>query len=134
MDYKEELDRVYSLYIRLRDAQDGGWTRCISCGHVYPFEQMQCGHYWSRKHIATRWDEQNCNSECSFCNVHEVNHLVGYRKNLIAKIGEDAFGGLERRHLSESKEPEEWEYKELIRGYKELCRVLKKAKGIPVAI
>lgn len=67
MDKKLELDRVYSLYIRLRDAGDGGYTRCISCGKVFPFEQMQNGHFWGRKHIATRWDEHNCNSECSTC-------------------------------------------------------------------
>lgn len=28
---------------------------------------MDCGHFYSRTHMSTRFDEQNCNSECSFC-------------------------------------------------------------------
>lgn len=134
MDYKAELDRVFSLYIRLRDANDGGMTRCISCGKIYPFGQMQNGHYFVRQHTATRWDERNCNAECIFCNCHDANHLVGYRKHLIQKIGQKEFDDLELKHRGECKLPDEEEYKELIRGYKQLCRILRRAKGINVTI
>lgn len=134
MDNKEKLDRVYSLYIRLRDADDGGWTRCISCGKILPFESMQCGHYWGRHHIATRWDEYNCNSECAICNCNDTNHLEGYKRNLIRKIGADSFADLEKRHLEIVKEPDDEETKVLVQGYKELCRVLARNKGIPVRL
>lgn len=134
MDYKQELDRVYSLYIRLRDAFDGGYTQCISCGRILPFHKMQLGHYFSRRHMATRWDEQNCNAECETCNCRDTNHLVGYKKNLINKIGQRAFEELEERHKRMEDEPTEDEYKELIIGYKKCCRMLAKAKGISVSI
>ena len=64
-----KLDKVFSLYIRKRDAMPygGRYFKCISCGRVLPFEQADCGHFWSRRHMATRFDEDNCNSECSHC-------------------------------------------------------------------
>lgn len=54
------LDIVFSLFIRLRDAMDGGMTRCISCGRLFPFFAVQCGHYFTRHNLSVRWDEQNC--------------------------------------------------------------------------
>lgn len=130
MDKKKELDRVFSIYIRLRDAGYNGVTRCISCGRYLPFEKMQCGHYHPRYNTSTRWDEDNCNSECYECNCNNPNHLIGYKKNLIAKIGQERFDNLEERYRKEEKEPSDEEYDILIKGYKQICRKLSSFKGI----
>lgn len=65
----DKLDQVFSLYIRMRDSREFGYRafRCISCGDVKPFEQMDCGHFVSRNAMAIRWNEQNCNGECASC-------------------------------------------------------------------
>jgi hypothetical protein len=131
---RKELDRVYSLYIRLRDAEVGGMTRCISCGKLLPFEKMQCGHYFSRYNLSTRWDERNCNAECAICNCNDPNHLIGYKKNLIRKIGQAEFDELERLHYEMGEEPSQDEYKALIKGYKDCCRKLARYKDIDVRI
>ena len=88
----DKLDQVFSLYIRMRDSREFGYRafRCISCGNVKPFEQMDCGHFVSRNAMAIRWNEQNCNGECAMCNRFHGDHLLGYRKNLIIKLGTDA--------------------------------------------
>lgn len=62
-----KLDRVFALYIRLRDAMPNGYIRCISCGRIKPFEEVDCGHFHSRIHMATRFDEDNCHGECHYC-------------------------------------------------------------------
>lgn len=134
MNRLEEFDRVYSLYIRLRDAGEYGYTKCISCGKVLPFEKMQCGHFFTRHHLATRWDEDNCNSECSICNCNDVHHLEGYRKHLIEKIGLERFMALDERHKEEGSLPTEEEYRILISGYKECCRKLARMKGISISV
>ena len=73
-----------------------GMCKCISCGQIKPFSSMDAGHYWSRTHMATRYDEDNVNAECSFCNrMSGGEHMIGYRKNLIAKIGQQRFDMLE---------------------------------------
>lgn len=86
-----KLDKIFSLYIRLRDsaAYNYQFFRCISCGQIKPFEQMDCGHFISRTHQATRFDEENAHGECRFCNRFSADHIIAYQRNLEAKIGKD---------------------------------------------
>lgn len=88
----DQLDKVFSLYIRLRDSREFHYKafRCISCGEVKPFNMMDCGHFVSRNCYALRWEPQNAWGECSRCNRMLGDHLIGYRKNLIIKLGTDA--------------------------------------------
>lgn len=127
------LDIVFSLYIRLRDAMPGGMTRCISCGKILPFGQMQCGHYHTRHSRSVRWDERNCNAECSFDNCNNPSHLEGYRRNLIAKIGQEAFDELNvLAHQSRKWSGDE--LRDMIVHYTDEVRRLSKEKGINVKI
>ena len=128
-DYKAKLDREFSLFIRLRDAMPNGYFRCISCGQIKPFEQADCGHFHSRTHMATRFDEDNCSSECRFCNRFKADHMIGYRENLIQKIGQQRFDLLKWKS-STFKKITDFEYKELIKYYKALNNKLRKEKGI----
>ena len=88
----DKLDHVFSLYIRMRDSKEFHFRkfRCISCGQPKDFDQMDCGHFVSRNAMSVRWNEENCNGECKKCNRLQGDHLLGYRKNLIIKIGTEA--------------------------------------------
>lgn len=133
VDLAKRLDMVFSAYVRLRDAMYGGNTVCISCGRVLPFEQMQAGHYYSRRCMSTRWDADNVHSECSICNCHDSNHLKGYTVNLLSKIGEVRFNRLAELHNQERK----WcdaELEDMIRHYTAEVRRLSNEKGIKVNI
>lgn len=113
-----KLDKKFSLFIRLRDSRAFGHKafRCISCGQIKPFAKADCGHYYSRKHMATRFDEDNAHSECSSCNRFSADHLIGYRENLIKKIGQQRFDMLTWKH-NQTKHWSEFELKELIKYY-----------------
>ena len=87
----KKLERLFSLYIRLRDAMPNGYVRCISCGKIKTFDDVDCGHFYSRTHMSTRFDEDNCNAECKFCNRFSADHLIAYQANLIRKIGISRF-------------------------------------------
>lgn len=84
-----KLDRLLSLYVRMRDSREFGYThfRCISCGRILPIDQADCGHYHSRVNMSLRFDTRNCNAECRRCNRMSSDHLIGYRKNLVMKLG-----------------------------------------------
>lgn len=127
-DYVKKLDKVFSEYIRLRDSM-GGYFRCISCGKIKPYEQADCGHYHSRTHMATRFDEDNCHAECRSCNRFSADHLIGYRKNLVLKIGQGRFDLLAFK-ASQTKKWSDFELKALIGHYKSLIIQLKKEKGL----
>lgn len=81
------LDETFSRYIRLRDADEHGYIKCISCGRIHHFSEMDCGHYVNRSHMATRFDEQNCNGQCRSCNRYDEGNNIGYTRGLIAKYG-----------------------------------------------
>ncbi len=83
----KKLDRIFSLYIRLRDVMPGGYGKCISCGRIKPYDELDCGHFHSRIHMSTRFDEDNCHAECRYCNRMSADHLIKYQYNLIRKIG-----------------------------------------------
>ena len=64
----KKLDTVFSQYIRLKDSKDGIGT-CVTCGKQDHIKRLQAGHFQSRKHYSTRWDERNVKIQCSACNV-----------------------------------------------------------------
>lgn len=99
-----KLDRIVSLYVRMRDSREYGfkYCRCISCGKVKPISDIDCGHYISRRCMLLRFDTRNLNGECSRCNRFDVDHLIDYRKNLIWRLGRQA---LERSKFSTVTDP-----------------------------
>ena len=127
----EKADKQFSRYIRLRDAIPGGAFKCISCGQFKRIEQADCGHFHSRKHMATRFDERNAHAECRACNRFSADHLIKYQENLIRKIGQEAFDEL-RLLAKTTKKWEEFELKEMAKYYKALADKLSKEKGIKI--
>lgn len=97
-----KLDRIFSEFIRKRDC-NGGHGKCISCGKIITYNDSDCGHYVNRKHMATRFDEQNCNAQCRSCNRFDEGNIQGYRKGLIKKYGEKAVEMLEIKKHNISK-------------------------------
>ena len=128
-DLKAKLDKEFSLFIRLRDCMPNGYFRCISCGQIKPFEQADCGHFHSRRHLSTRFDEDNAHAECRACNRFSADHLINYEKNLIAKIGQQKFDLLKVKAAGTSK-MSDFEYEQLIKYYKALNKKLRKEKGL----
>jgi len=129
VDYVSQLDRVFSRYIRLRDAFSDGTFMCISCGKIKPLEQADCGHYHSRRHMNTRYDEENCHAQCRHCNRMLYGNMVAYSDRLKNKIGQLRFDILALKAV-QTKQWTDWELKELIKHYKLKCEELEKQKGI----
>jgi len=82
----EKLDTVFSVYIRKRDAINN-IAECFTCGKQDNYKKLQCGHFQSRKHYATRWDEINCQVQCSGCNVFRYGEQFKFSLNLDARYG-----------------------------------------------
>lgn len=129
----KKLDRVFSAYIRLRDVMPNGCFRCISCGKIKRFEQGDCGHFYSRIRMATRWDTDNCHLECRACNRVSADHLIDYRRNLEEKIGLDRIQRLEVVAKSQ-KHWLDFELQERIDYFTNEVKKLSKEKGISVKI
>ena len=126
---KKELDNIFSLYIRLIDATDEGLVQCITCGVVKHYKSMHNSHFQSRKHLATRWNEKNCDVGCVKCNIFNFGEQYKFSIALDSKYGEGTAEELEflaRTIMKVSR----IDYEDKISYYKDLVEKLKKEKGI----
>ena len=76
-------------------------------------KKLQAGHFMSRKHYATRWDEDNVEVQCSACNVFRYGEQYLFAKYL----------GAEKADMLLAKSREtvkfpDWEIQEMIDLYK----------------
>jgi hypothetical protein len=126
---KKELDTIFSLYIRLRESEEG-LVQCFTCNKVSHYKSgMQNGHFQSRKHLTTRWDEENCQVQCVGCNMFKAGEQYKFAINLDAKYGEGK--AEELQFLSKTiMKVSRIDYEEKISYYKDLVEKLKKEKGI----
>jgi hypothetical protein len=128
---KKELDTIFSIFIRLRDATPEGLCQCFTCGKVghYKTGGMQNGHFQSRKHLTTRWDLKNCQVQCVGCNMFKAGEQYKFGLNLDAKYGEGTSEDLWFL-AKQTWKITRTEYEEKISYYKDLVEKLKKEKGI----
>jgi hypothetical protein len=87
---KKKLDKIFSQYIRKKDADINGNVNCYTCGATKQWEKdgMQAGHFMSRKHTVTRWDEQNVKPQCYTCNCHYYGKQYEFSLHLDKEYGE----------------------------------------------
>jgi hypothetical protein len=113
-----KAQKIFNAYIRQRDS-DNGYFTCISCGRTLTTDLMDCGHYAPVKQSSyLRFNEYNTAGECKKCNGFDEFHLVGYRKNLIDKIGIEMVEWIEANYRT----PKKWsrtELNEIIKQYGE---------------
>ena len=92
----EKADRIFSRWIRDRD------KRCMRCGKT---ENLQCSHFWSRRHSSVRYDPKNCVAACAGCHLYhwEVEKQGHYRDFMIQWLGQEEYDALMRRAQGSKK-------------------------------
>ena len=126
---KKELDKWFSLFIRLRFATKEGLCQCVTCGKVGHYKKMQNGHFQSRRHHTTRWNEQNCAVQCVGCNCFKQGEQFKFSLYLEGKYGEGTAQTLEYLAKQITKISRS-DYEEKISYYKDAVKKLKDEKGI----
>jgi hypothetical protein len=116
----KRLDTIFSQYIRQKYAVDG-MTACVTCGTVKTWKEMQNGHYMSRGHLPTRWDETNCAPQCMACNVFKKGNYTEYALWMIETYGMEKLAALKLKANSGTKITTV-EIKEMIEKYTNLLK------------
>lgn len=88
-------DKYHSAYIRSLSEY------CYTCG-AKP-EELQNGHFMSRRYLNTRWDNMNCHPQCHECNSVKQGNLIVYQRKLRSEYGEEAVDDLMKRARSGNK-------------------------------
>jgi hypothetical protein len=91
-----KLDKVFSVYIRTKDADQCGTVTCVTCGKLLHWKEAHASHFVSRRHMSVRFDERNVHVCCPRCNVFEHGALDDYSKYIIETYGMETFNELLR--------------------------------------
>ena len=121
---KKELDKWFSLYIRLRNASKDGIVECWTCGKTAHYKKMHAGHFMSRKHHATRWNEDNVQVQCPKCNLFGQGEQYTFGKLLDVRVDDGTADKLKELSKTVVKFMR-CDYEELIKKYKEKVNVIK---------
>lgn len=126
---KKELDKWFSLFIRLRDADDLGFVKCYTSGRYYHYKSIHAGHFMSRKCLSTRYCELNVQPQSIADNLFGQGEQYKFGLNLDAQYGEGTAESLQIKSRQIQKFSRV-DYEEKISYYKEAVKNLKKEKGI----
>lgn len=120
----KKLDTIFSLYIRLRNSENE-IIECFTCGkNAHYKDNMQCGHFQSRKYYATRWNTINCQVQCKSCNVFKYGEQFIFGNRLNAKYGEGTSEKLQKKAKQIAKLSTN-DLTMLINKYKDLTKTIK---------
>ena len=84
---KKRLWRIFSEYIRRRDADVGGTERCFTCGGLDHWKSLQAGHAIGGRHSAVLFDPDICRPQCVRCNIHLRGNYQIFITKLIKENG-----------------------------------------------
>lgn len=123
----KKADEEFSLYIRRRYADEGGTVQCVTCNKLmfWRGDGAECGHFIKRGSHGVRYDERNCNVQCTRCN-----HFLGGNDAQYAVYIIDTYGRAVRDELESWRGKEHKMYRsdylELIEKYRLLNAELDK--------
>lgn len=140
--YKRQKDKTwdaFSRYIRVRDCLYSTGTpymgRCVTCGAMKQFEDLQAGHFIDGRGNSILFDERGVHAQCYSCNVCKHGNKVEYFRFMQANFSDAVIDELRANRgkavkLTEARLKEmEAEYKErtaeLIEGDQPMLRMEK---------
>ena len=125
----KKLDTIFSQFVRLRDTDEHGYGRCITCGDIFNYHDFDCGHFRSRRHNTTRWMEENAHAQCRECNQAE--DIGAYMIAMLNLHGMDVAADIIEKSKSDYKFTKD-EYKEMYQYYRAKVKELLKDKMFKV--
>lgn len=125
----DRLWKIFSEYIRLRDADANGYCRCITSGRIVHWKECDAGHFISRRHLSTKFDEQNVNAQSR----HDKRFAAWKKYEHGLAIDRKYGQGTAEKLLIKSKQLckiSSFDIKVMENYYKEKVKELKKLKGL----
>lgn len=64
----EDAATILQRIVRMKAADESGYCKCVTCGKVGHWKEMDGGHYISRTYTQHKLLEENINPQCKGCN------------------------------------------------------------------
>lgn len=85
----DPLDKLFSEYIRKRAVKNCGG--CEFCGKHKEWKELQCSHFFGRRHKNTRWHPDNAAGLCFACHMRLGEDPAVHTQWFKDKLGLDKF-------------------------------------------
>ena len=86
--YRDKAWELTSKYVRLREADENGYNRCVTCGITKPWKELQAGHFIPQaRGNAIRWDLRGIWPQCFRCNINLGGNGAEYTCYMLDRFG-----------------------------------------------
>jgi len=120
---------ILQRIVRLKAADDNGYARCVTCGKVDHYTNMDGGHFISRRHTAHKLLEENIHACCKGCNGFLNGNLIPYTTFMIDTYGRDFVDELEATK-NDTRKYTRAEIMDKIAQLKQYEQDIRQAKGL----
>jgi len=120
---KKKAWKLCSEYNRRKKADSDGMVRCISCGKVAHWKEMQAGHLIAGRCNAILFEDRGIYAQCAPCNYQEGN-TVGFMIGLENELGKEEAQKLRDELYALRKTTVKYsasDYEEIALKYQRLC-------------
>lgn len=91
---KKKCWRLFSLWVRLKNADKNGYVQCVTCGRIKHYKEMDAGHL---RHGCLDYDPININPQCDYCNRFNSGQRDLYYRWAVQKYGQKEVDALYQR-------------------------------------
>jgi hypothetical protein len=124
---KAKAWRAFSDYIRLRDSikTTGGvdYCKCVTCGHIVPYAQIQAGHAIGGRTSGILFDDEIVRGQCMQCNTGGGEYQM-FRHILVREHGEEWYEVKVQAKRSQGKYTD-FEYEQIAKEYRKKVKAIK---------
>ncbi len=125
----KKLWKVFSEFIRLRDSDKFGFSKCFTCDFRGEWKRFDAGHGIGRQHKSTKFDERNVHSQCKRCNGFEGGQQAIYKEEIEKRYGKGTWDALVLKSRQVCKRGQ-IEIDTMEKYYKEKVKELRIEKGL----
>ena len=124
---KSKCWHLFSEIVRSRDCQKTmnrlDWGKCITCGIIKEFKELQAGHFIPGRHNSVLFDLRNCHAQCYRCNVLLKGNPIKYDRFMLETYGQGTIDELERLD-GDSKQFKVFMLQEMLDQFKTIKKTL----------
>ena len=132
---KRKAWKIFSEYIRRRDADENGYNRCVTCPEESSkshWKLLQASHIVAGRRLGILFDERGVYPACYVCNIHKHGNVLEFLAFLRKKHGRDEADAIIEELKVKSKESVKWsreDFEAVINKYQGLLATLPNGNG-----
>lgn len=86
---KAKAWRLFSEWIRRKDADEGGTVACFTCGALRYWKELHAGHFVGGRRNAVLFNEEIVKPQCILCNIYLAGNYHEYTLRMIDLHGRE---------------------------------------------